>query len=288
MNKALLIGVNRYQLIGNDLHGCLADCNRVYDTLINTQYGLFQFQPEEVRYLFDENATKDNILFHLDWLTKDRDPDDKTLIYYSGHGSRVPDTSGSEADGYTEILCPTDMHKYWNNPLKDRDIEQYALQLPRNGRTIIIFDCCHSGTATMSRYAHIPNFFQQGDRRRVRYMPCPPEFGGEAMNIMTNNLGIGKRDAKIETTNYHIDEDIPYVYYSGCRDSEYSNEIGINGESSGVLTYVLMNLIKQNPHASNRDIFMGVESWFNRDYQWLDQHPQMHTNSYTYRMPVLA
>ena len=62
-------------------------------------------------------------------------------VYYTGHGSRVKDTSGDESDGYDEVMIFDDT--YVLDDTLSGMIRSYV-----NGRAKIILlnDCCHSGT----------------------------------------------------------------------------------------------------------------------------------------------
>ncbi len=83
------------------------------------------------------------------WLSQA--PEDSTvLIYYSGHGSRTPDTNGDEIDGYDETLVPWDYgskHKF----IVDDEIHRWLSMLKAN-KVILIFDSCHSGTMERGVY----------------------------------------------------------------------------------------------------------------------------------------
>ena len=47
----------------------------------------------------------------LDRITQYSKAGDVVFIHYSGHGGRVRDTSGDEADGYDETLIPVDFKR---------------------------------------------------------------------------------------------------------------------------------------------------------------------------------
>lgn len=62
-------------------------------------------------------------------------------IYYTGHGAQVKDNSGDEGDGYDEVVVFDDGH------IVDDKLAEY-LKKYCNGyaHTILLNDCCHSGT----------------------------------------------------------------------------------------------------------------------------------------------
>ena len=50
--------------------------------------------------------TRKNIMEAFDRITQYSKAGDVVFIHYSGHGGRVRDTTGDEADGYDEVSCP--------------------------------------------------------------------------------------------------------------------------------------------------------------------------------------
>merc|ERR1711964_239055 len=72
---------------------------------------------------------------------------DVIWVYYSGHGCQNEDDyAASEEDKRDEAICPTDCDDVgliWDNWLSS----DFAKRLPQGTQTIMMFDCCHSGTA---------------------------------------------------------------------------------------------------------------------------------------------
>ena len=86
--KALLVGINKYQLQDADLRGCINDVENMRDVLIN----IYRFNPENIRVLTDYRATKRDILSRLHWLIDDSVNGDELVFHYSGHGCFTGDT----------------------------------------------------------------------------------------------------------------------------------------------------------------------------------------------------
>jgi len=100
--RALVVGINKYQMSGNDLSGCVNDAEDVYELLVN-EYG---FERDNVRLLTDERATKENIKSRLTWLVAETKKDDTAVYYHSGHGTQVRDRNSDELDDcLDECLC---------------------------------------------------------------------------------------------------------------------------------------------------------------------------------------
>ena len=70
------------------------------------------FTEANLRVLMDdgrhEEPTAANIFKALDWIVSVSRPGDTVWFHYSGHGGRLRDQDGDEADGYDETLCPVD------------------------------------------------------------------------------------------------------------------------------------------------------------------------------------
>lgn len=105
--KALLIGAGAYPYLSDDaqLHGPRNDV-RSMNTFLVREWG---FSSSDIRVLEDEEATKQGMLDALRvWLPDATEPGDRVVIYFSGHGSRVPDENGDERDEMDETFMPTD------------------------------------------------------------------------------------------------------------------------------------------------------------------------------------
>lgn len=76
-------------------------------------------------------------------------PGDYYVIYYSGHGVTVPDTSGDEEDGMDEafaLVTPAGQIDHKAFLIDDDFAEIVCSSTPDGVNIIVITDCCHSGT----------------------------------------------------------------------------------------------------------------------------------------------
>ena len=92
---------------------------------------------------------KEKIMAGFDWLLGDVEPGDELFFQYSGHGSQMPDRSGTESDGKNECLCPVDCHAgpWPDYVILDNDIyDIFYNRLADGVKCVCVFDCCHSGT----------------------------------------------------------------------------------------------------------------------------------------------
>ncbi len=80
-NWMLLIGIDKYFQLSH-LNNCVDDLKTVRD-ILTEQY---TFDRENVMELFDEQATRENIIKKFEELARKVKPNDNVLIYYAGHG----------------------------------------------------------------------------------------------------------------------------------------------------------------------------------------------------------
>jgi hypothetical protein len=90
--------------------------------------------------------TRKNIIDAFTRITQYSKPGDVVFVHYSGHGGRVKDTSGDEADGFDETLIPVDFKR--TGQILDDDVFKILVKpMPRDVNVTVLMDCCHSGTA---------------------------------------------------------------------------------------------------------------------------------------------
>jgi len=209
---AVIVGINEYAMAGMNLSGCVNDANNMKKLLVEC----CGFKKEGIKMLTDAQATKDNILAHLNWLVSGRKAGDELFYYHSGHGTQVFDDSGDEADHLDEVLVSHDFD--WNNPLLDDYVAAIFKKLPQGAFLSMICDTCHSGS--MSRDID-------------KNIPMPKEM---AEKINNRTLKRRKFGMKKKGSNQR------HILLSGCKDNQTSSETLIDGMKQGLLTY---NFIKE-------------------------------------------
>lgn len=142
--RALLVGVGDYGNVERDLPGIPTDIINMRQAL---QY--MGYKRADIRILLNEQATARAILREMnEWLVGEDD-----LLYFSGHGTQVPDQNGDEPDGLDEVLMPHDAREQvygdtskLENVLLDDDIGAW---LERRGarRTLLVLDACSTSGA---------------------------------------------------------------------------------------------------------------------------------------------
>jgi hypothetical protein len=176
------------------------------------------------------------------------------LIYFSGHGSRMKDTSGDEADNYDETIVPWDYgskHRF----IVDDEISRWTSTLKAD-RVILIFDSCHSGT--MERNAYTARLLTTGARTVE-----PPLTDGMAEDFGT---GTGARGTWWKQ-----------LVITGCKPNESSYED--SGLQSGVLTYYLLQALAGKGDTNGDRWVTAQEAYLysatHVPANYPKQHPQM-------------
>jgi len=142
--RALLVGINNYPDPANRLEGCVNDVFLMSSLLQENG-----FQPEDIRVVLDERATRATILDRLDWLLDGSQDEHERVFFYSGHGAQIPAYgTKEEVDHVDECLVPYDFDWSPGTAITDDAFFDLYSQLPYNARFLCIFDCCHSGGLT--------------------------------------------------------------------------------------------------------------------------------------------
>lgn len=237
--KALLVGINDYAPVGAggpDLRGCVNDVRDMANTLM--VLGIVPAAPGAMRILTDARATKAAIISSFKWLIHGAKRGDVLVFYYSGHGSQIVDVSGDEFDRRDETICP---HDYATaGMIKDDDFRALLAGLPAGVNLDIIFDSCHSGTATRMALTNAPE-----EQVVDRYIEPPIDWGFfsdanpslPVQGILMLGGTSGARDAVVVAGLNH-------VLWAGCRDNQTSQEAFIGGQYRGVFTYNFCKVLR--------------------------------------------
>jgi hypothetical protein len=225
VKRALLVGINKYQMPGNNLSGCVNDIVDVQNTILNDQ----GFETSNITTITDKAATREAILSGLKKLVAAGQPGDFLYFHYSGHGAQVNDTNGDEPDGQDEILCPTDL-AYGNggfkNAIVDDEIQSILGQLKPGVGFFMISDSCHSGS--------VDRTMKPGQKSRQIILPknavnqTPMVYNAQSATTFKNREAAGK-----------------YVLISGCEDDQTSADAYINNRYNGACTYYYLDAYKK-------------------------------------------
>lgn len=230
MKKALLIGIN-YKGTSYELKGCINDVNNMKEFLLTQGYN-----EENIEILSDDTSfkpTRINILNKiLDLVLSDCN---NLFFHYSGHGTYIADTDGSELDGRDECIVPLDYMR--SGVIIDDEIRGLLQALDKKKKMFMILDCCNSGTGTDLCF----NMYERGGRYEM--MRC-------------------KKHSK---TRGQV------VMLSGCKDDQFSNDCFIDGTYQGALTNTFLKVIKSDKYISYIQLMKNIHSILRSEK--LDQIP---------------
>ncbi|MBV8497580.1 MAG: DUF4384 domain-containing protein [Gammaproteobacteria bacterium] len=113
------------------------------------------FQPGEIKVLYNREATYANVRQALGgWVRDGVSAGDHVLIYFSGHGTRVPGPSPGNAGGVDDALVLHDVaratiqgHATLKNVLIGHELHT-ALAAIASRSVLVLVDACHSGSVT--------------------------------------------------------------------------------------------------------------------------------------------
>jgi metacaspase-1 len=150
--RALLVGVGKLDIPGNDLPSIELDLDRMHEML-----NLMGFEDRQIHTLQDEAATSAAVIAEFNgWLKQGVQPSDRVVFYFSGHGSNIPDLRGDQDEGVSQVLVTHDVKRIHDKGgaslagvLPDYRIAELLAANPSKN-ILFIVDSCHSGTVTRS------------------------------------------------------------------------------------------------------------------------------------------
>ena len=135
---ALIIGINSYPAMGEDLENAIRDARSMYDVLTD----MYSFEKENVNLLL--NPQREDLYIAFDELSSELTENDNLLIFYAGHGLWEEDTGL----GY---WLPSDARRenraawFPNSSLVD------YLKAIKSKHTLLISDACFAGSIFKTR-----------------------------------------------------------------------------------------------------------------------------------------
>lgn len=225
--RALLVGISQY---GNNtgwknIHGA----NDV-DLMKSVLNGF------SIRELKNANATYENIIKELNYLTKKTKEGDIVYIHFSGHGQPFEDINGDEHDGWDESFVPFNAHLYYeekvysgNKHLTDDILNPYLIKIRKkigeHGILYVTIDACHAGNSYRDSEEDIYRGTGKGFSKNNKIYKVP----------------------KTQKRYYNID-DIrgysPIVMLEACQSHQRNTEIYIKNTYYGPLTYAIFKTLQ--------------------------------------------
>jgi len=145
---AVIVGISGYSDLVDILSRCSMDAMDMREFLLGQGVA-----PDQMMVLVDQNATRDAFNDALDQVFLRAGPEDRLVIFFSGHGNRNSPGSGGpeEPDAMNDVIC------FHDGDMTDDDLARRTREFP--GQTLLFIDACHSGGFV--------NDFRQGDNALV-------------------------------------------------------------------------------------------------------------------------
>jgi hypothetical protein len=152
---AVVVAASDYQQLPSLPAAVAADARAIVAVL--TDPAACDYPRERVRLLAGCDATRSQILDALAHLADSAGPDDTAVVYWTGHGGRIPD--GEHAGAY---LLPVDTRgdipaTLAQTAISGQQFDQALRSIPAD-RVAVFFDCCHAGGIGWSKAAAAPPF----------------------------------------------------------------------------------------------------------------------------------
>lgn len=226
-DRALVIGVGHYQNSEiRDLSGIDIDTQHMTQVL-----KLMKFKDSQIKVLLDRDATYANIKDGIEnWVAKNVKSSDRAVVYYSGHGTQLKDQNGDEEDNLDEVILPYDSRKEGGslvNVITDDEMAQLLAKIPSKN-TLVIFDACHSGTATKNITLGDASF--TGDS-----VVQSKFFSYDGMNSGTGGTGVDDKAIRL------VGKSGSYVALTATQD----NEVALASNSGSFFTLGLVDSVKK-------------------------------------------
>ncbi len=246
--RAVLIGINQYEDLSiPSLSGCVADAESMAAVLTDC----YEFEAHDLVLLTaPEQTTRKAILDALTGLVDETRRGDVSVVYYSGHGSQVPDTSGDEEDGMDETIVPSNSHRDGGEVLDivDDELHSYVFALAqRTPYTTFIFDSCHSGS--IDRDLIRPGAIE-AIRAESRPIPRATLPASRPLSVPERPYPGVPEDGGREMSASGLIRQGDYALLAGCPDDEVSIEASFEGQMHGLLTKFLVDNLRSEPNAT--------------------------------------
>ncbi|MFD8974342.1 caspase family protein [Streptomyces sp. NPDC059593] len=207
--RALVIGIANYDTISSLPEAVLNDARDTASVLRAEEY--CGFPPNQVKVLLDDQATLEGIRSGLAYLASTSTTEDTVVIFFSGHGGRLP-----TAVGETSALLPVDFQASNLPGTALPEVEfTAALAAIKARRLLVLIDACHAGgVATLKKH-------------------------GEEDSI---------RAGFSEKTLYQLAQGTGRVVISSSRAQEYS--LVLNGARNSIFTQYLLEALEGKAHTT--------------------------------------
>ncbi len=226
---AVCIGMNNFDPdhygYEGELHICEKDAEDMYNLLLQNDFESIKLTTEE--------ATRANVISAIQNSSKELKSGDIIVVYYSGHGGKVPDVKSEydiEYDDIDETWCLYDAQ------LLDDELRNLWAGFDEGVRILLLSDSCHSGSiakAPISSFDEIPE-----DENEYIEAKCISDK--TAKETFESNETFYRKLAEevnaLPITKEPVKASLQQI--SGCEDYEYS----YTGETNSAFTKSLREI----------------------------------------------
>ena len=222
MNRALLVGINKYPPQYSSLEGCVNDVTDMASFLV-AHCG---FAMDDVHLVCDTRATTAYIKDRLTWLVTGVAAGDRILFHFSGHGSQYAerDNQGITTEVH-DCICPYDFAFDPAFMLTDADFSTIFAPVPNGALFDWISDSCHSGDLTKSIV----------QAEHPRYIAPPADIQWRIDASKAKRLAMKDIPSASATLNVAL--------IAGCTSVQESMDAVFNNRHNGALTYFLLSAL---------------------------------------------
>lgn len=228
MNRALLVGINKYPDADHELHGCINDVNEMAQFLTNK----CDFAHDDIRLLTDGRASTAAIKERLHWLIDSAKSGDRLFFHYSGHGTQVASRGAqAEVDHLEEVICPVDFD--WTkekNMITDREFNQLFSKVPDGVEFIWVSDSCHSGDLINDTVVQR----KQKSKHKPKSIVPPADHSWRLKTAAKKNIRALTMNKSVHGLNM--------VLISACKPDQTT----VDMKANGALTYFLLKELKKS------------------------------------------
>jgi metacaspase-1 len=233
--RALLVGVGKLDIPGNELPGIDLDLDAMHEML-----NLMGFADRQIHTLRDEAATSSSVIAEFDgWLKQGVQPDDRVVFYFSGRGSNIPDERGGQDVSARQVLVTNDVKLTHVNAgpslsgvLPDFRIAELLAAIPSKN-VLLIVDSSHAGNVTGSFSL---NNHSLGNNRVYAKSYSYPGMPAPPAHSSTRGLVVSAKRKEAQP-----DPQLNYIAITAAAD----NQEAIGTLDGGVFTLGLTNAARQ-------------------------------------------
>jgi len=236
VKRALSIGINDYQKA--PLHGCVRDAES-WGAFFRDVAGF-----DRVKTLLNREAKMSAVTREIRAMLEVSGPGDVVRLTYSGHGTRVPDQSNDEADGFDEAWVLYD--GIW----LDDQVADLLAEIPAGVDFGVVNDSCHSGTSSRS--------LVQTARGTARFLPYP---GADALKVAAILHKLFREAFKTKPAAAPLaagDEAMNHVLLAGASPVESAWDAQFNGQAWGALSYHALAILNERPNLSWEELHRRI------------------------------